>query len=259
LRAALNQSRSEEEAARNRSVHLRRQLAATPKTVPQTEEIQHSTDLIDTLQARLVDLELKEKELLLKYTDQSRLVRNVKDEIQMVRQKLVEQEGKQYGKSQSGLNLTYQRLQEALIKNDAELMALQAKKVKQETLLAGYGEELSRLDHAESELNQRKQEVELARQNYHRYLDKFEEARISDAMDMAKIANVTQIQPANAADKPVSPKVRLNILLGLFLGLFGGLGLAFFLEYLDDSLEKPEDAEHAMSLPVLASIPELKK
>jgi capsular polysaccharide biosynthesis protein len=52
--------------------------------------------------------------------------------------------------------------------------------------------------------------------------------------------------------------VFLNIVLSIFLGGFGGLGLAFFSEYLDDSLEKPEDVEEALQIPVLASIPELK-
>jgi capsular polysaccharide biosynthesis protein len=56
----------------------------------------------------------------------------------------------------------------------------------------------------------------------------------------------------------VSPKVLLNLILGVFLGAFGALGLAFFMEYLDDSIEKPEDAEGSLHLPVLASIPELK-
>ena len=47
-------------------------------------------------------------------------------------------------------------------------------------------------------------------------------------------------------------------MLAIFLGGFGGLGLAFFGEYLDDSLEKPEDVEKSLQLPVLASIPELE-
>jgi capsular polysaccharide biosynthesis protein len=50
----------------------------------------------------------------------------------------------------------------------------------------------------------------------------------------------------------------VNIVLAIFLGGFGGLGLAFFGEYLDDSLEKPEDVEKELQLPVLTSIPELE-
>jgi len=39
------------------------------------------------------------------------------------------------------------------------------------------------------------------------------------------------------------------------LGAFGGFGLAFFREYLDDSIETIEDVEDCLHLPVLASIP----
>jgi capsular polysaccharide biosynthesis protein len=97
------------------------------------------------------------------------------------------------------------------------------------------------------------------RQNYRLYLSKFEESRISDAMDTEKIANVNVIEPAQSPLKPVSPKIMLNMMLAIFLGGFGGLGLAFFSEYLDDSLEKTEDVENYLEVPVLASIPELRK
>ena len=51
----------------------------------------------------------------------------------------------------------------------------------------------------------------------------------------------------------------LNLLFAVFLGAFGGLGLAFFFNYIDDSLEQVEDVEKYLQLPVLASIPELKR
>jgi len=47
--------------------------------------------------------------------------------------------------------------------------------------------------------------------------------------------------------------------LGLFLGALGGLGLAFFLEYLDDSLGEIDDVEEQLQLPVLGVLPELQK
>ena len=74
----------------NRISQLRQQLAATSRTIPLDEEIDHNPLGINTLEARLVELELKEQELLSKYTEQSRLVRNVRDEIRMVRKKLTE-------------------------------------------------------------------------------------------------------------------------------------------------------------------------
>ncbi len=107
-------------------------------------------------------------------------------------------------------------------------------------------------------LNQLEQSVDVNRQNYRLYLAKFEESRISDAMDNKKMANVSLMQSAFIPLKPVSPKVLLNIVLAIFLGGFGGLGLAFFTEYLDDSLGKPEHVEKVLQLPVLASIPKLE-
>lgn len=259
LRESLNDTLSRIAETENRVVQLRQQLAATPRNIPQGEETAHSPYVLNTLQGRLVELELKEKELLGKYTEQSRLVKNVRDEIQIVRNKLAEQDVKRYDKTSSGPNPTHRNLQEALFTNQAELKALSAKKNIEQSQFADYGKKLEELNRIEAELADHKEQVELNQKNYHLYLTKYEETRISDAMDAEKIVNVIQIEPAMPPHKPVSPKVLLNLALGLFLGAFGGLGLAFFMEYLDDSIQKPEDAEKAMNLPVLASIPELKK
>ena len=259
LRTALNQTLSQEAETENRISQLRQQLAATSKTIVLHEEIDHNPLAINTLEESLVELELKEQALLSKYTEQSRLVRNVREEIQIVRKKLAEQETKRYGMSRSGVNTIYQSLQEELLRNEAELKALRAKKQTQSAHLSEYRKQLEKLNRIEVELNQLNQEVEVDRDNYRLYLSKFEESRISVAMDTEKIANVNVIEPAQSPLKPVSPRILLNMVLGIFLGGFGGLGLAFFTEYLDDSLEKDEDVENYLEVPVLASIPEMKK
>jgi polysaccharide biosynthesis protein PslE len=258
LRADFNRTLSQLAETENRTALIQQHLTATPKSVPTEEEVEHSPYVINTLQASLVGLELKEKDLLTKYTEQSRLVENVRDEIKIVQAKLIEQEARQYGRSRSGLNTTYQHLQEDLYRNKAELKAVKAKEESQDSQLAEYRGKLVQLNRIEVELKGLQRQVDVEQQNYKLYLTKFEESRISDAMDSEKIANVAQIQPAQAPLKPVSPKVLLNLILGVFLGAFGSLGLAFFMEYLDDSIEKPEDAEDSLHLPVLASVPVLK-
>ncbi len=258
LRMALNQTESEIVEVENRISLLSRQLAATPKTIAQGEETNNNPYLISTLEARLVELQLDEKELLTKYTDQNRLVQNIKDEIQVVQNKLDQYENKRFGKKSSGVNPTHRRLHEDLLHNKVEFKALQAKKVAQTAQLSKYHQELQAFDTIEVVHDQLEQEVDVDRQNYRLYLTKFEESRISDAMDTEKMTSVSLIEPAQKPLTPISPKKLLNLVLGLFLGAFGGLGLAFFLEYLDDSLEKVEDVENIMQLPVLAAMPELK-
>jgi uncharacterized protein involved in exopolysaccharide biosynthesis len=258
LRTALNESLSRAVEVENRINELQQQLAAVPRTIPQGEEIDHNPYLISTLEARLVELQLEEQELLAKYTIQSRLVKNVRDEIEIVRQKLTSNEKKQYGKTRTGVNPTHQQLQQELLRSKADFRALMAKSQAQRGQLADYKKELDQFNRVETEYKRLEQEVDVDRQNYQLYLTKFEESRISDAMDSEKIASVSLIEPAQVPLKPISPKKMLNLVLGLFLGALGGLGLAFFLEYLDDSLGEIDDVEEQLKLPVLGVLPELQ-
>ena len=59
--------------------------------------------------------------------------------------------------------------------------------------------------------------------------------------------------------EPVGPKFAIIMALGLFVGIFGGAGLCIFVSSLDASMRSVEEAEDALGLQVLASIPQCKK
>ncbi len=60
---------------------------------------------------------------------------------------------------------------------------------------------------------------------------------------------------AEPASAPSKPKVLLNMALAVVVGLIVGVGLAFFLEYLDTSVKTMEDVENFLQVPVLAVVP----
>ncbi len=60
---------------------------------------------------------------------------------------------------------------------------------------------------------------------------------------------------AEVSDRQARPNVILNMILGVFVGLLMGVGLAFFVEYLDTSVKTMEDVENFLKVPVLAVVP----
>ena len=94
-----------------------------------------------------------------------------------------------------------------------------------------------------------KRELAANERNYKTYLEKVEEALISDDLNRLKMTNISVIQGASVPAKPIKPKKALNIALGIILGAVSGLGLAFFSEYTNQGLSTPESAERRLGLP----------
>ena len=69
------------------------------------------------------------------------------------------------------------------------------------------------------------------------------------------ISDLKFIEPAKAPDRHTSPKLLVNLVLGLLIGLAFGLGLAFLFEYIDDTVKTPDDLHRVWGVPRLGVIP----
>src|SRR5947209_5216770 len=75
-------------------------------------------------------------------------------------------------------------------------------------------------------------------------------------LQLPKNSMVEIIDTAKPGARPVRPNKPLNIALGIIIGLVVGVGLAFFIEYLDTSVKTIDDVERSLQSPVLGVIPQ---
>ncbi|WP_340371777.1 Wzz/FepE/Etk N-terminal domain-containing protein [Peribacillus sp. FSL E2-0218] len=74
--------------------------------------------------------------------------------------------------------------------------------------------------------------------------------------DIMNVDNVSVLAKAEISDNPspVKPNPVLNIAIALVVGLMAGVGLAFLLEYMDNTIKDEKDIETLLELPLLGSI-----
>jgi succinoglycan biosynthesis transport protein ExoP len=81
------------------------------------------------------------------------------------------------------------------------------------------------------------------------------ETDVSSRMEGLDALNVWIVDKADYPLKPSSPDKAKNALFGLLIGLAGGIGLAFGLEYLNNTVKTSKDVTDSVSLPTLGFIP----
>jgi polysaccharide biosynthesis protein PslE len=249
LRSILNDTRSQQAEFLSRIGQLRQQLANTAQN-PGTTTI---------LRDKLTTLELQENEMALRYKAENPTLRALREEIRLVREKVAQQEAsKSYGNSATTSGTLFAQLQQELLRNESEYKALRAREEAHASKLKEFQDRLSTLEQVSVEFNHLKQASQADEQNNRLYQTKFEELRISNAMDAEKIAGVRVIEPARIPSSPIDSKKTFKLLAGMLFGLLGGIAFAIVAHLMSGKLETTDDVQRYLNLPVLASIPRLR-
>ena len=90
---------------------------------------------------------------------------------------------------------------------------------------------------------------------YINLLNSLEAVRLAKAQNTP---NVVQVEPATVPGSPISPRPFQKAGLAAAIGLMLAAGIAFLIEYLDDTLKTMDDVERVLQLPVVGYIAEIQ-
>jgi succinoglycan biosynthesis transport protein ExoP len=128
--------------------------------------------------------------------------------------------------------------------------------LRRENMLRGALEEQKRqankLNESAIEYSLLKRDFETNRTLYEGLLQKLKEAGVTAGL---RSNNIRQVDVARTPDGPAEPNIPRNLAFGLVLGLSSGIGLAFLLEGVDNTVRTPEQAQAISGLPSLGMIP----
>lgn len=252
----LKKTRNDVMDMRQRLGALKTQMQSVPEDVP-LSTVTDRYGIVDTVKSTLLNLQLKEQELLIKYKENNPMVVNVRKEILLAKEYLQAQEENLKKVQTTGKNTVYQELEKEMLRTQAALEGLESKASGLFSQIRQLDKEIQMFDLRDKELQRLTREHEVNEKNYRTYLDKMEEARISDDMDRRKMANVSVIAKAIVPLAPVKPRRDLYIAFSVVFGIIAGLGLAFFFEYTGQGLTTPDDVERRLGARVLIAIPHL--
>ena len=143
-----------------------------------------------------------------------------------------------------------------LLKN--EYLKLEAKMSEYEKVYKGSHPEMIKL---KKEMDEMVGKIDQEKSSVYNFdnIEEYMKQGTQHALAGFKANNITIQDQAVVPVKPVRPKKLLNIVLAVIVGLFGGVGLAFFFEYLDDSAKTVEDIERVTKWAFLGSIPNIDR
>ncbi len=218
------------DALREKQIVLSERLETIPKEVILYEESRQQANNEFT-EDRLLQYRLKEKELLLKYPPENRLVVAIKSEIEMVEIFIEEAGSTQLGTTRIGKNPVYGQLSK-----DLSLLEMRLEGQKKKVLLVQDKVDESRADlvklsNMELNITRMTARVKAANFNYANFRNNLDEVRVQAVMDNEKLVSVVVIDKPRVPLKPIKPRKKLRLLVGIILGVAGAFFYSLLAEY----------------------------
>ncbi|MEO0932909.1 MAG: polysaccharide biosynthesis tyrosine autokinase, partial [Cyanobacteria bacterium J06641_2] len=243
--------------AMTRSEALQNQLKLQPEQAVALSSLSQSP----AVQQVLTEYQKTQDELAVartKLTDRHPTVINLSKKLQALRNQLEGRVGQIVGNGVSvrepdlQIGELKQSLTAELIKSEVERLAATNRVGLLRKAFTSNQARLSVLPKLEQQQRQLQRKLQVAQSTYQQLLKQLQEAQV---VEKQNVGNARVIASALVPDKPISPKVPLNLALGGFLGILLGVGTALVLEAMDKSLKTLDEAKKLLGFPLLGTIP----
>jgi succinoglycan biosynthesis transport protein ExoP len=164
----------------------------------------------------------------------------------------VEQKRKQIGSLEASIESESENLYQAI---QTQAQVAKQREDGQKALLDRAKQEMLKLGNLRIKYDVLNRQAERAKELYNLVLQKTKE---TDLTTKDKTQNMSVVDAAKPPYQPIKPRIVLTLILGVLGGLAVAGSLAFFVNYLDDSIKIQDDVETYLRLPFLGYVPNIK-
>lgn len=211
-------------------------------------------DRIQELRKQIQDLNAKKSQLLARYTEEYKDVKAVTEEIKKREDILAATEKE----NESIIERDEKKIKQDVAKEVLTGMAaeLDAAKRREAQLQQAYDSEIGLANQqgvATTRLTTLMREIDTSRTLLDNYIQRQKEQEL--LISSSRPDNIKVSAEATIPGAPIGPNRNRNIFVAFLISLVAGIGLAFLLDYLDDSVKTSDDIGRHLRLPTLALIP----
>ncbi len=226
-RTALLQENAGAEAQRAQLAALRNELRTVPERIPTTSRSSSNYYALQQVTGVLVDLENKRTVLLTRYQPTDRLVGEVDQEIANTRAEIKHLQSEPNAENDSDVSTIWTQLQQQLKGGQVALAAGLAKTKALQAQALGLEARVNQLQNVGVVDNKLQREVTELRDGQRLYADKRDSELLEDVLDHAKVGNVAVAMEPSFSQLPVSPRIGLNLGLGLVTAIMLCIAVLF--------------------------------
>jgi polysaccharide biosynthesis transport protein len=195
-------------------------------------------------------------------TEEHPTVINLNAKLEALRQQLQQQVGKTIDSNESipeenlQLSQLKQNLTASLVETEVERLALDNELGVLNKSFLTYQNRLRGLPQLEQKQRELERKLQVAQITYQQLFKQLQEVEV---LENQNIGNARVVSLATIPEKPISPKILLNLAGGGVLGVVLGVLVILGMELMDKSLKTVDEAKRLLGYPLLGTIPQLDK